>query len=90
MRTHLWKTTNRETLGQRNRNRKSQSDPHIDWKYQVDQMTILGRILSQPVTLAVGEVFGISKEMTSRKSLRRKLAPIFPQVSIHLAGLVNQ
>ena len=32
---------------------------------QVNQMTILGRILSQPVTLAVGEVFGISKEMTA-------------------------
>ena len=31
---------------------------------QVDQMNVLGRILSQPVTLAVGEVFGISKELT--------------------------
>lgn len=31
---------------------------------QVDQRNVLGRILSQPVTLQVGEVFGISKEMT--------------------------
>ena len=28
---------------------------------QVNQMTILSRILNQPVTLAVGEVFGIVK-----------------------------
>lgn len=40
---------------------------------QVDQRNVLGRILSQPVTLAVGEVFGISKEMTA--SLRDVLKP---------------
>lgn len=40
---------------------------------QVDQRNVLGRILSQPVTLQVGEVFGISKEMTS--GLRDVLKP---------------
>lgn len=40
---------------------------------QVDQMNVLGRILNQPVTLAIGEVFGISKEMTS--NLREVLKP---------------
>ena len=46
---------------------------------QVDRMNVLGRILSQPVTLAVGEVFGISKEMTA--SLREVLKPKTNMVS---------
>lgn len=40
---------------------------------QVDQRNVLSRILNQPVTLAIGEVFGISKEMTS--NLREVLKP---------------
>lgn len=40
---------------------------------QVDQMNVLSRILNQPITLAIGEVFGISKEMTS--NLREVLKP---------------
>ncbi|KAK7681970.1 hypothetical protein QCA50_014933 [Cerrena zonata] len=45
---------------------------------QVDQMNVLGRILSQPVTLAVGEVFGISKELTHH--LQDVLKPKNPTV----------
>ena len=54
---------------------------------QVDQMTILGRILNQPVTLAVGEVFGISKEMTAslKEVLKTKAssAPIEESSQVH-------
>ncbi|KAK7692704.1 hypothetical protein QCA50_004337 [Cerrena zonata] len=40
---------------------------------QVDQRNVLSRILNQPVTLAIEEVFGISKEMISK--LREVLKP---------------
>ncbi|KAK7687209.1 hypothetical protein QCA50_009714 [Cerrena zonata] len=42
---------------------------------QVDRMNVLGRVLSQPVTLAVGEIFGISKEMTHHLQDVLKLKP---------------
>ncbi|EED81348.1 predicted protein [Postia placenta Mad-698-R] len=51
-----------------------------DVQAQVDQMKILGKVLSTPVTLAVGEVFGISKEMSQH--LQNVLKPKSPVVNI--------
>ncbi|KAK7685266.1 hypothetical protein QCA50_011629 [Cerrena zonata] len=63
---------------------------------QVDQRNVLSRILNQPVTLAIGEVFGISKEMTSnlREVLKpkppSKLISNIPEIPKVNLGQVNQ
>ena len=60
-----------------------------DVQNQVDQMGVLSRILNQPVTLAVGEVFGISKDLTNHLHhvLKPKAMNVPPSVQANIIDM---
>lgn len=55
---------------------------------QVDQLQILGKVLNTPVTLVVGEVFGISKEMSHH--LQDVLKPKPPAVNLVASSFITK
>ncbi|CAL1712335.1 unnamed protein product [Somion occarium] len=62
----------REPLGERNASKNLENHSpekriprHSEIQAQVDRLNVLTKVLNTPVTLAVGEVFGMSKEMST-------------------------